>query len=177
MSTLALSSIRRVTNAVVKAVIQERDDASSAIIDAGRDLLLITVNGAAPANVAARRNVAHIVAGAIEAAHQTGGDVLIVIRSIVQGTIKGAWESGADVCTVAVKSIGAAVQVAERIGTDPNQAVRFAVDGALRSADVIGAEATGRILDALRSSIQWNARGRQDSFDIAEKQELNCFHG
>ena len=153
MAEISLSRLGRSAKKAVIGSVNAAGDTAESIVEASRDLLLVTLDGVTQVAVAAEKGAAQIVAGAIGAAVEIGADVGLTIKSAVRGTVKGASEVGADVSQVALKATEGAIQAAGDLGEDVSEATKQAVTGAIEAADEIGTDASKAVRNVLTTSI------------------------
>ena len=72
MGGFSLTEIGRSAKMAVIGAIKSTGDTAEAVLEAARDLLLVSVEGVAQVTVAVEKGVAQIVVGAIAAAGETG---------------------------------------------------------------------------------------------------------
>jgi len=94
MAKLSLSAIGRTTKNAVVGAIKGAGDTVESMVEATRDVLMVTVDGVAQVAVAVEKAAGQVVAGAVEAASEAGEDIGVAIKSAVKGVVKGASEVG-----------------------------------------------------------------------------------
>jgi hypothetical protein len=113
MEKSRLTKIGRTAKRAVIGAIKGTGETAEAIVETTRDLLRVSLDGVAEIAVATEKAAGQIVAGAIEASVEVGGDVMLAVKSAVRGTVRGAAQVGAE--KVLLKLLAKSVRIPQKL--------------------------------------------------------------
>ena len=154
MAKPSLSMIARAAKMATIGATKCTGDVAEAVLGAARDILLTAVDGVAQVAIATEKGAVEIVTGAVHAAAEEGGDVMLILEWTIHGMVKSASEVGADIGRTAVAAVAAGIMAAEKVGADARCALRHAVAGAIEAADEADGNAPKVVRAVLRTSIK-----------------------